>query len=162
VNSQLFQVGLQLLQKAVNRWLQHCSLTEESAGLIHQLNAAVRLSDDSERRRQVSPLLNPLQLLAHRLEVQAGSEEDRKAAHLALASAYMALGEWESHKQEMLHAGECVTRQWMKASNDGDDAEKARYDRDLAELGDLMERLDKEQPSSPGAPKGAGDGPHAP
>jgi hypothetical protein len=74
----------------------------------------------------------------------------------------MALGEWGSYKQEMLDAGECVTRQWMKASNDGDDAGKARYDRELAELGDLLERLDKEQGSSRGATKGAGDGPHAP
>jgi hypothetical protein len=86
----LGELGRRVTEMALAAWEKDRSLAGEVAEFHHLVGAAVKLADPEERRRQVSPLLNPLQSLLHRVGT---SHERAHAVHLALAAAYAGLGE---------------------------------------------------------------------
>jgi hypothetical protein len=101
----------------------------------HILESAIQLGDEDERRRQVSPLIRPLQDLAHEHRVQ-GAHDGWARANLGLAAAYAAIGESDLHVLHLNRACDGYVR-ILSASEDADERTRARLARDelIAVLG---------------------------
>lgn len=107
VEGVLGQLSMRIITIALDSWKEQVSLSNEITQFRHLIEAAVRLADAGERRLQVSPLLNPLQGLLHRVH---DDHEKAYAIHLALAAAYAAIDEEMLQFHHLNRACDCAVR----------------------------------------------------
>lgn len=135
----LTEFGLKVVSMALASWQADVKLSQEIGEFRRQVEAAVRLSHVDERRRQLAPLLNPLQRLLHRVQ-----KEDDKAytLHLALAAAYAAINEEASQIHHLNQACDCTVRGMQNSSTVRTKAKYRRLRDELLELlGDRRKAL---------------------
>jgi hypothetical protein len=107
VEGVLCDLGMRVVTLALDSWSARNAECSEVRQFRHLVEAAVRLTDVEERRRQISPLLHPLQSLLHTV---GGDREQAHVLHLALAAAYAAIGEDAAQFYHLNRACDCAIR----------------------------------------------------
>lgn len=129
------EICLRLWEEQLQRDGEDRFRDDKTRKFRHILESAIQVGDEDERRRQVSPLIRPLQELAHEHGVR-GDHDGWAAVNLGLAAAYAAIGESDLHVLHLNRACDGYVRV-LSASESAGDRTRARVARDelIAVLG---------------------------